>query len=78
MQINGKDIQNLFVNMVLKKNSKKTQIQRGTFPYVSSLGNGLKKFQFEIVQSTTTYKPKVVLPKPTPMNHLHWNYTSIL
>jgi hypothetical protein len=41
-------------------------------------GNGLKKFQFEIVQSTTTYKPKVVLPKPTPMNHLHWNYTSIL
>jgi hypothetical protein len=49
MQINGKDIQNLFVNMVLKKNSKKTQIQRGTFPYVSSLGNGLKKFQFEIV-----------------------------
>jgi hypothetical protein len=32
MQINGKDIQNLFVNMVLRKSSNKTQIQRGTFP----------------------------------------------
>ncbi len=77
MQINGKDIQNLFVNMVLKKTLKIHKFKEAPF-HVSSLWNGLKKFQFEIVQSTTTYKPKVVLPKPTPMNHLHWNYTSIL
>jgi hypothetical protein len=41
--------------------------------HASSLENGLNGFQFGTLQVTTYYlqlmKPKIVLPKPTPINH---------
>jgi hypothetical protein len=56
MQIGGKGIENLFVNMGLRK----------TPFHAYLLGKGLNIFQFGIVQvMMTTYnfmKPKVVLP----------------
>ncbi len=69
--MNGKNIQNFLVNIVLKKKSlkKKTQILKTVFFMPFLLWNGLNKFQFRIVQHVTTTKPscgpKVVILKPT-------------
>jgi hypothetical protein len=46
--------------------------------HASSLENGLNGFKFGTLQVTTYYlqlmKPKIVLPKPTPINHHQWSY----
>jgi hypothetical protein len=53
MQIGGKDIENLIMNMVLKKIlKKKTQIWKNTFPCLF-IRNGLNIFQFGTIQFTT-------------------------
>ncbi len=54
MEIDEECIQFFFLNMVF------------CF-HAFSFGNGLNKFQFETIQQFM--KPKVVLPKPTLMNH---------
>jgi hypothetical protein len=52
-QIGGEGIENLLVNMVLKKKTfKKTQISK----YLSMFLHLKKNFQFGIVQSMTIYK----------------------
>jgi hypothetical protein len=56
MQIGGKCIESLLMNMVFeKKTLKRHKFEKKIF-HASSLGNGLQKLQFGIVQSTmTTY-----------------------
>jgi hypothetical protein len=55
MQIGGKNIKILLGNTVLNFFSKKHKFEKTPF-YASSPGNGLNKFQFEIIQSMTTYR----------------------
>jgi hypothetical protein len=55
VQIGGKNIKNLLGNMVLNFIIKKNEFEKTPF-YASSIGNGLNKFQFEIIQSITTYR----------------------
>ncbi len=67
MQIDEKNIENMFVNVLLKKKTlKQTQIQKYIF-----IQEWAKKIKSEIVQ---VMECKVILPKPTPMNHLHQNF----
>jgi hypothetical protein len=56
MQIGGKAIEILLMNMVFEeKNLKWHKFERKIF-HASSCGNGLHKFQFGTIQSTmTTY-----------------------
>jgi len=54
MQIAGKCIQNLIVNMMLKKKLRHKS-EKTTF-HIFALGNELNKFQFEIVQCVITYE----------------------
>jgi hypothetical protein len=54
MQIGGECIEYLLVNMLLAKKTSKTHKYEKTHFHVSSLGNGLNKFQFGNVQGTTT------------------------
>jgi hypothetical protein len=49
MQIGEKFIQNLFVNMFLEKKTLKRHKFGKTSSHAFSIGNGLKKIQFEIV-----------------------------
>jgi hypothetical protein len=44
MQIGGKDIENLLINMMLKKNFRKDKNMKKTPFHAFSLGNGLNKF----------------------------------
>jgi len=55
MQIGGECIEYLLVNMLLAKKTSKTHKYEKTHFHVSSLGNGLNKFQFGNVQGTTTW-----------------------
>jgi len=68
MQIGGENIENMFVNMMLKKKPLKRHKSKNTSLDAYLFRNGLKKFKFVIVQ---VMERKVILPKPTPMNHLH-------
>jgi hypothetical protein len=68
LQIGGENIENMFVNMMLKKKPLKRHKSKNTSLDAYFFRNGLKKFKFVIVQ---VMEPKVILPKPTPMNHLH-------
>jgi hypothetical protein len=54
MQIGGERIEYLLVNMVLAKKTSKGHKYEKMHSHASSLGNGLKKFQFGSVQGTTT------------------------
>jgi hypothetical protein len=68
MQIGGESIGNLLRNMVLgKKNFKKTDLKICFF-YASLLGNGLNKFQFGIVQLTTSKKDDLQTLKLSYLN----------
>jgi len=53
---------------MLKKKPLKGHKSKNTSSDAYLFRNGLKKFKFEIVQ---VMERKVILPKPTPMNHLH-------
>ncbi len=55
MQIGGERIEYLLVNMVLAKKTSKRHKYEKMHSHASSLGNGLKKFQFGSVQGTTTW-----------------------
>jgi hypothetical protein len=56
MKIGGKCIENLLMNMVFEEKTLKRHKFEKTIFHASSLGNGLHRFQFGIVQSTmTTY-----------------------
>jgi len=68
LQIGGENIENMFVNMMLKKKPLKRHKSKNTSLDAYFFRNGLKKLKFVIVQ---VMEPKVILPKPTPMNHLH-------
>ncbi len=71
MQIDEENIENMFVNMLLKKKTlKQTQIQKYIFWWLF-IQEWAKKIKFENVQ---VMECKVILPKPTPMNHLHQNF----
>jgi hypothetical protein len=69
VQIGGKCIQCLLVNMLLKQKL----IQKfGKTPFhASSFGNELTNSNLELSNVWQLEEPKVVLPKPTPMNHHH-------
>jgi hypothetical protein len=71
MQIGGECIEYLLVNMVLAKKTSKRHKYEKTHFYASSLGNGLKKFQLEVSKVQQLEESKIVLPKPTLMNHHH-------
>jgi hypothetical protein len=65
VQIGGKCIQYFLMNMSLEKTFN-TQIWNDSFPCI---------FTWEWVNNVWQYEePKVVLPKPFPMNHHHQNY----
>jgi hypothetical protein len=69
MQIGGKNIENMFVNMMLEKKPLKRHKSKYTSLDAYLFRNRLKKFKFEIVQ---VMELKLILPKPTtPMIDLH-------
>jgi hypothetical protein len=66
MQIGGKGIENILVNMVLK-NEIKTQIWNDMF-HAFSLENGLNNLELSNLWCRIK-EAKVSLPKPIPMIH---------
>jgi hypothetical protein len=68
LQIGGENIENMFVNMMLEEKPFKRHQSKNTSLDAYLFRNGLKKFKFEKFQ---VMERKVILPKPTPMNHLH-------
>ncbi len=60
-------IEKNLVILVLKKKTFKWNRSRKNCFHSSLLKNWLNRFQFGMIQMTT-YEPKVVLPKPIPMN----------
>jgi len=72
MQIGEKCIQYIIVNMLLENYSIHKYEER---PFdASSFGNELTNFSLELLNVRQLEKLKVVLCKPTLMNHCHWNY----
>jgi hypothetical protein len=64
MQIDGENIEIMFMNMMLEKKLLKRHKSKNTSLDAYLFRNGLKKFKFEIVQ---VMEHKVILPKPTPI-----------
>jgi hypothetical protein len=50
IQIGGEAIENLFVNMVLRKKLQKNKSKKAQF-HASLLGNGLNKCQLQLMKS---------------------------
>jgi hypothetical protein len=68
MQIDVKGIENLFVNMVLKKTFKIHKSKKAHFHF-SLFGNWLNRFLIWNCHP----KGQLMIPKLVPMNHHHWN-----
>jgi hypothetical protein len=75
MQIAEKCIQNLLVNIVLKKkNFICIYIYEKRPFHAFSLGMGWINSSLEVSCVWQLMELKVVLPKPALMNHHHWNF----
>jgi len=72
MQIGGKCIKYLLVNMLLKKTFN-SQIWKDTGFHAFSLGNELTNSNLEFSNVWQLEEFKVVLPKLVPMNHFQEN-----
>jgi hypothetical protein len=69
MQIGGKCIQYLLVNMLLEKNLIQ-KFEKTPF-HASSLGNELTNSDLKLSNVQQLKEPKVILPKLASMNHHH-------
>jgi hypothetical protein len=72
MQIGGKCIKYLLVNMLLKKTFN-SQIWKDTCFHADLVGNELTNSDLELSNVWQLEEPKVVLPKLIPMNHCQEN-----